>query len=266
MTRGGNTGDSRWGVAERIAVGAAGVSLVVALVLVIVTAWPRTFHGAAVTAPAPPTPAQPQPASLTAPQIPGWQAAVSTDRNAAFDLPPTWYVEGPGWVYGYRIKQINMQIAFSGGAQYRHATCPSDHSTNSNSAIAGVGGSAITDLAAAATDSARLWAWGMFSDDNAPLAQVTLTDPVPMTVAGKPAMAVTATVPKTYCADGRSGVLHAIALPGNRNQPVVLVVGAEQGIPDAASDADMQKMLTSVRPAGLTPAQCKRGNVVGTWC
>jgi hypothetical protein len=88
----------------------------------------------------------------------------------------------------------------------------------------------------------------MFGDNSAPLPPVTLTDPVPLTVNGKPAMEVTATVSRTYCSDGRSGVVHAIALPGNRGQPVVFVVGAEQGMPGAVSDADMQKMLMSVRP------------------
>ncbi len=257
----------RWSQAERITIAVAGISLAVALVLVIITAGPRTLHGAAVAAPAPPMPAQPKPVSLIPPQVPDWQAAVSTTRNAAFDVPPTWQVKGPGWVYGYQIKQINIQVVFSGGAQYRDAVCGSAPSASKNSAIAGIAGSQIPDLAAAATRSAQLWAWGMFGDDSAPLPPVTLTDPAPLAVNGIPAMRVTATVSRTNCSDGRSGILHAIALPGNRGgQPVIFVVGAEQGMPGAVSDADIQKILMSIRPAGLTPAQCDQGNVVGTWC
>ncbi|WP_181723036.1 hypothetical protein [Nocardia gipuzkoensis] len=218
-----------------------------------------------MAAPAPPTPAQSKPVSLIPPRVPDWQAAVSTTRNVAFDVPPTWKVKAPGWVIGRQIEQINRGVSFRGGAQYHTAVCGSDPSAEI-SAIAGTTGSFITELAAAATDSAQLWAWGMFGEDTGPLAPVTLTDPSPLTVNGIPAMRVTATVSRTDCSDGRSGIVHAMALQGSRGQPVIFVVGAEQGMPGAVSDADMQKILMSIRPAGLTPAQCDQGNVVGTWC
>ncbi|WP_157978485.1 MULTISPECIES: hypothetical protein [Nocardia] len=265
MTPAQDGGESPWGAPEWVTVGLIAVSLAVALVLLIVTAGPRTVRGAAVAAPAPPLPAQPTQASLIPPQVPNWQAAVSTRRNAALDVPPTWRVEGPGWVFGYGIPELDVRIAFDGGARYSNALCPGDQSAK-HSAIAGIAGSPITDLTAAATDSARLWAFGMFGDDTTPLPVIALSDPVPSTVNSRPAVRVTATVNRTSCSDGRGGVVHALALPGNRGQPIVFIVGAEQGMPGAATDADLQKMLTSARAAGLTPAQCDQGNVVGTWC
>lgn len=202
----------------------------------------------------------PRPNSLVPPQNPYWQAAVSTHRNAAFDVPPEWQVKAPGWLAGYDVDQLGVTVRSLGPAEYTDGACGGA----SRSAFAGVTGSSVPNLTAAAADAAHTWALGMFTRGTAD--PVRLGAATALTVNGRPAQLVTATVPDTTCPDGRSGIVHAVALAGARGESVIFVVGADQGIPGAVGDSEMRQMIMSVRPAGLTATQCQREGIVGTWC
>lgn len=250
---------SALGVAVAVVLVAAGV-----VAMTFALAGPRSWHGLAVAASgAPPSPSRPKPYSLVPPLNPDWHAAVSTTRNAAFDVPPSWRVESATRVVGYRdIGPDRQTVVLSGTADYQQGAClGKDHRYT---ALAGVTGSPDPDLARAATDRARLWALGMFDAED---SAVTLSPPRALELRGRAAQHVTATVTKTQCAQSPRGVVHTVALAGNGPDAVVFVLGAELGAPGAVNEADLEPIALSIRPGGLVGAQCERGRpVVGTWC
>lgn len=263
----------RWSAGEWLAVGSVVVSLVVAAVLVIGVgaADSRPQAAAPSSTSRPTTTSRPKPASLVPPQIPGWVGVLSQKRNAAYDVPPSWEPSSPSRVFGFNITD-EISIGVTGVSNYTESVCPPSAGGPIKeplqfSAAAGIAGSTTPDLATAARESAQHWAWGMFRSESMPMPELTLSTAQSLLVNGKPAMKVTATVDRPACTDGRHGVVHALALAGNDAQPVVFVVGADQGMPSAVREEELQQMVMSVRVAGLDPSQCRQERLTGgTWC
>ncbi|MGV9668218.1 hypothetical protein ACWDUL_37225 [Nocardia niigatensis] len=199
-------------------------------------------------------------ASLT----PGWQTSYSVSRNAVYDVPKEWTVPTPTTIVGF--EGGGGRVVMSGAAELSPKSCDGKHSK----AIAGVTGSTLGDLSAAAKDVAGNWATVAGANDDRPNSTYTLGNVETLTVQGKPAAHVTATLANpgpNDCSHPAASVVHAIAVPGNKGQSVVMVFYADQGTDGIATDDTIRTMYTTLRPAGLDAAACKQDNeVVGTWC
>ncbi|WP_433591105.1 hypothetical protein [Nocardia sp. CA-145437] len=195
---------------------------------------------------------------------PGWQTAYSINRNAGYDAPQDWTVPTPTTIVGY--EGGGGRVVMSGAAEWQPKSCDGHHTK----ALAGVTGSTMGDTAAAAKDIATSWAKVVGSNDDRPNSTYTLSPAETLTVQGKPAAHVTATLANpgpNDCSHPAVSVVHAIAVPGNKGQSVVMVIYADQNVDGAVTDDTLRQMYNTLRPAGLAVADCKQDNeVVGTWC
>jgi hypothetical protein len=231
-------------------------------------AVPVAAAGPASPATTPPTLVAPPPAvpiSLIPSQVPGWLATVSTTRNAAYDVPPTWRPGSPGSIRGFHDDAGNA-VVLSGVAEHESAPCPGS-TDQQMAAWAGTTGAPTADTARAARALAGLWA-GYFATDTAK-PQIRIGPPTSVTVAGKPASHVVAdvTVPgPDTCENPARATIHTVAAPARNGQSLVWVALVDNDIPDGVGDADVDQMIRSLRPAGLE-VKCDPSRVaVGTWC
>ncbi|GAB2558004.1 hypothetical protein GCM10027167_76330 [Nocardia heshunensis] len=204
------------------------------------------------------------PKSDIAAVTPGWQTAYSISRNAVYDVPTDWTIPTPTTIIGF--ESGNQRVVMSGAAELQPKSCDGHHSK----AMAGVTGSKLADAAAAAKDVATNWATvGGLSDDR-PNSTFTLSSVETLTVQGKPAAHVTATMSTpgpNDCSHPATTIVHAVAVPGNAGQFVVMVIFADKDVDGAPTSDTLSKMYNTLRPAGLDLASCKQDNpVVGTWC
>ncbi|MCU1648315.1 MAG: hypothetical protein JWN03_8590 [Nocardia sp.] len=195
---------------------------------------------------------------------PGWQTAYSVSRSAAYDVPADWKVPSPTTIVGFEGN--GLRAVMSGASNFNEKAC-GDYSPR---AIAGITGSKIADLAGAARDVADTWSKAATADSGNSNSTITLSAAETLTIQGRAAAHVTATITNqgpVDCKNTPSAVLHAVALTDKIGQAVVMVIYADQGVADAATADTMRKMYTTVRPANLAQADCKQDNVVvGTWC
>lgn len=207
------------------------------------------------------------PIALIPSQVPGWLAAVSTSRNAGYDVPPPWRPSSPSLIKGF--EREGDKVLMSGVAEYvvdQPSPCPG-YEKKYVMAWSGVTGSRTADPAKAAREVAELWS-RYFAEDTGPQPGVTLSAAKPITagaVAGQHVVG-DVTMPTGSCGSARK-VVHTVALPAkNPSQNVVWVLLAEAGIPDAVTDAQIDQMIPTLRPAGLE-AKCDPASpAVGSWC
>ena len=222
---------------------------------------PRTFPAS----PAPPPPPA-APVGLVPSQVPGWTAAVSTTRNAAYDVPAPWVPGSPGLVRGYRTDD-EVGIAMSGVAAYESGEpSPCAEGEQYELAWSGVTGAPVADAAIAARDVAELWT-GYFEPENGSPPQAEYSTPQPVTVNGQAGSHVVAdiVVPSGACGSPHK-VIHTVAVHDGTGESLVWVLLAEQDVPGAVTDADIDQIIRSLRPAGLEE-RCDPGrDAVGSWC
>ncbi len=221
-----------------------------------------------LSAPPPPIASAAPPAPTSAPPVerigfvpavtPGWMGTASLLRNVAYDVPPSWELLPAGSNFFTNRTQIN------GVAQYMKGACGDPYGERG---FAGVAGSSDANLTAVASDTARLWADGHYTytaDGLAP--QVRVDGGVPITVHGMTGVHVTARVVvntgQNACRSSRA-VIHTVAVPGTGGGTVVWVLVADQGVDDAAPEADIAQMIGTVRRAGI---DCSTPVTVGTLC
>jgi hypothetical protein len=198
--------------------------------------------------------------SLVPNKVPGWHAAVSTTRNAAYDVPVNWEFHSPGEIKGYRDPDGTLTV-MSGVAEHQAAPCPGESRPHAD-AWAGVTGAPTADTDLAARALAKIWAAYFRVDDKMP--QVTVNPPAQTVVGGSKASYAIATVTKPAGACGvKTALVHTVALPGKNGQSVVWVLLADT---DSVPMGDVQTMLGSIRPAGLEAKCDPARQAVGSWC
>jgi hypothetical protein len=86
-------------------------------------------------------------------------------------------------------------------------------------------------------------------------------------VNGRAASHVTAevAVPSGGCGSPRK-VIHAVAVPDGKGQSVVWVLLGERDVPGAVADADVDRIIQTLRPAGLAQSCDPARTAVGSWC
>jgi hypothetical protein len=199
------------------------------------------------SAPAVAVPSTPVPTSASA-KVPGWRAVVAVNHGVIYDVPPGWKVQSPDTIVGFEDAQGRPEVVGSGVARYKEGYCQG-HSGSWRAETA-VTGYTTTDLAADAADAARKWGTYAYTPDNGQAPAVSLSPAKAIDAGGTPAQEVTATVTvrdhSDPCEPPR-GIVHAVATTLKNGKVSVLIVVADQGVADAADDADLLKIAGSLR-------------------
>ncbi len=197
--------------------------------------------------PAAPTTVTPSPAATrsSAPAaVPGWQAVVADTGGLAYDVPPHWDVSPPG--AGVTVRDGTAQLAVTMLAGYLDGYCQA--STGSSRALAGVATAPQADASTAATDTARHVAdWAYRSGGQT----VSVGTPTTATAGGLTGELVTArvTVAKPDPCDPPSALVTVFALADKaHHDSLVALAYADQQFAGAVSQADLDKIVTSLRP------------------
>lgn len=226
------------------------------------------------TSPAPPPvqitatpPAATAPISLIPSTVPGWLAAVSTSRNVGYDVPPPWQPSSDDRIKGFELE--GTRALMSGVAEYTNgqaSPCPG-YEKKFILAWTGVTGSRTADPATAAREVAQLWSRA-FEEETGPKPTVQVGPASPVTTAGGVAgqhVISSIAMPAGSCGSARK-VVHTVALPSKNSQNVVWVLLAEADIPQSVTTAQIDQMITTLRPAGLEAKCAKDAQTVGSWC
>jgi hypothetical protein len=186
------------------------------------------------------------------PVVPGWSPVRSVKRAAVYDVPPTWTVSSEGVIIGYETDS-GVRVAASGAADFGRGVCGD---RNSSLATAGIKHDIGSDLVAAAESTAREWAGLAFRDDKDRLPRLAVGAPEETTTtAGRPAVVVKVTA-RTASRAGAckitDGVVYAAAATGFTGElgpTAILVIVADVGRPDAVAEAEIRRILSTLRPA-----------------
>ncbi|MBV9847449.1 MAG: hypothetical protein JOZ47_20610 [Kutzneria sp.] len=189
-----------------------------------------------------------------APRTPGWQTAVSNKRGAAYDVPKAqWALNDPDDIVGFGPPGGPGDVVTgTGAAEYMRGYCAGQP----NSARAGTAVTAADNVPRdkSAPDIARRWAALAYHADNGPQPEVTLEPSKAIKVADGKVDATLAVADVTQPAatdpcTAKTAKVYATAVTGNQNGSVLLVLYADQGVPGALGDADVMKIMTSMRPS-----------------
>jgi hypothetical protein len=174
----------------------------------------------------------------------------AVQQRVAYQVPRSWSVLPSDTVVGFEDAGGNPAVAMDGAALYRQGYCPAE--SGASRAGSGVNSSIGTDLTAMADDTARRWATAGFTPAGGPTPTVTLGRARAVTVGGLRGEEVTATV-RVHSSNGcdpPAGVVHVVAARTKSGAAVALIVYADQGVPDAASEQDLSGVISSFRPTG----------------
>ncbi|EMD27814.1 hypothetical protein [Amycolatopsis azurea] len=231
---------------------------VLGLVIVLVVGTTATYQART----APPPSAQdlvlPDPVTPTRiePVIAGWQPVQSDDHPLVFDAPPDWNLEEPDVAIGYETPAGEL-VTLQGVARYHRDFCPgSDLSARAMAGFTTIDEGEVGGTAQAAEETTLRWAeaaYGPLGEGQPPKTEIGKAAPVTMLDGGATATAVTTTVVPAADAPcpAPSVAITAIALPlralpGSGRYHVLLVL-ADQGIPDAVARDIVLKMGATIR-------------------
>jgi len=188
-------------------------------------------------------------ANAPAPVVPGWQVAVSSKRNLAYDVPPGWEIVGEERIIGFEDGNGQPAVGMSGAATYKDGYCPEADSSWRGGT--GFSGYRDTDLALVATDAAGKWGRFGYIGPNGEEPTVEVGTASELTVNGITGAyarsAVRVTGP-SECSPP-SAVVHAFALPADEGSYVFIVV-SDQEVPDALAEDQIRQIIGTVRTTG----------------
>jgi hypothetical protein len=186
-------------------------------------------------------------------RVPGWQTAVSNRRNVAYDIPKSqWTKDDPDDVAGMGPSDGDF-VTGTGAAYYLKGYC-------ADAASSVRAGTAVTandneGPDQSAPDTAKHWATVAYKSDSGQAPDVKLESSQQIKIADGKVTATLSiadvTTPKSTnpCTPPNAKV-YAAAVSTSNSGSVILVLFADQGVPNALSADDAMKIMTSMRPAG----------------
>jgi hypothetical protein len=251
--------------------GALAIVLVVLAVVVLVvgvggvlllTADDRPDEPPPATAPAPTAPQTTPESSLpavatTSPVLPGRVGVASYKHGLAYDVPRTWKVETPDTIVGFEDPKGNPLAVMSGAAGIERGDCSLVRTGARGGVTPDVRRSArLSDLPGVARSEARRWANAGYTptigDTSGQAPTVQLSRPRGVKLRGGirgyyVTAQVTVNGTRGTC-DPPRAVVHVVAFPSTRGEPVVFIGYADVGVPGAPGDTDIRKAISSIRP------------------
>jgi hypothetical protein len=199
-----------------------------------------------------------QPQATGAPLVPGWTPIAindggEIDSDKAFDVPPTWkQVTGMGnsVIVGQASNSAKIYIPVT----YMQGYCPT-----SKTSFRSMAGLLLLpnkgELAPQVTDVAQKIADAVYTTGETAKPKVEMGQQQPVTVnGGKKGIVLTAKatlVPGDNKCDAATATVTVMTFEPKPDDKTILVVAAfaDQGFPEATSEEDLKKIVTSVHPA-----------------
>ena len=200
--------------------------------------------------PMPPTP-EPEPVSTVPPKLKGWKAVTSAKYGFTYDVPQSWRILSPTTIRGYEGVNGGKTIGMSSVAVFNEDACTDGNERFDRGSI-GFNQYTGGEPADVAKHAANKWAVGAYSTDGSAAPAVTLGEPETVRVGRAEAVRVRAEV--TLKAKGKclppTAIVHTVAVPGTAaGKTTVLVVLADQGLPDAAPQRALTRIVGTLRPS-----------------
>lgn len=180
--------------------------------------------------------------------IAGWQGVLSAQDKAAYDVPPGWRIEDPGFVSGFEGNSQRVH----GVSTYKPEACPDvDGSIRGR---AGFGAPEKDDPASAARAAATRWAEAAAGVERGS-DKVTVGSPKSVQIDGGKltAKVVTASAkgPKGSCSAPK--VQATAAAFESDGQTVLFVLYVDKGVDDELDDGIANTIISSLRPQDAKP-------------
>ncbi|PWI44562.1 hypothetical protein CK485_15975 [Streptomyces sp. ICBB 8177] len=223
----------------------------------------RNGPQSSASAPAPAPPASGGPNSTAGPLKPliaGWQTQTRAAHHFAYDVPPAsqqWHVYDPGIEIAYTDDQGKPIVTMSGTADYHEGGCASHPNANTVgqagkgqlATIGTQGGSGGTPQQDA-YNVAGNWVFAAYGGaDHKP--KISVTKAVPWDHNGLKGWTSTATATDIYrpssCVPPRA-IAKTIAQQLPDGTVHEWVIYADQGVPNALTEAQIDKIMSTVRP------------------
>jgi hypothetical protein len=207
----------------------------------------------------------------TRPVIAGWKVTLAPQYGVAYDAPPTWKRDDPDYVVYFQDPKGNVLAAEKGVAEIGKGKC--------TRAAAGLRGGSrpvlkpskdqLGSLQAAAGDEARKWAAAAYGQGSAHPSQPRMSTGQSGVITVNGINAAHASVMVTPAADGDPctpphAVVETVAMaatPGSSSVgPVFLTVFADRNVPGQVADAELKKIISSIRPYACPPGTAPHKN------
>ncbi len=196
------------------------------------------------------------------PLIAGWQTQGEASHGFSYDVPPAsqkWKVNSPDLELAYTDKKNNPVVVMSASSEYRLGGCDSPGS-HTGAVQAGTGqlatvgeqGSTKGTLQDNARNVAGNWVWAAYggADGHKP-QKITVTSATPWKHNGVDGYMAKATATGIYRTSGcvpPTAVAYGISMRLKDGSTGLWVLYADQGVPNALTDAQIQKIMSTVRP------------------
>jgi hypothetical protein len=199
------------------------------------------------------TPSTPAVRKPLDPRTPGWQVAVSNRRNVAYDLPKEQWTKDDGDAIAGMGPTDGDFVTGTGSGYYMKGFCPGQ--TGAVRAGTAVTANDTEPPAQSAPDTAKHWATVAYKSDSGQAPGLTPEASKQIKVADGKIDATLAIVDvavpaSTSPCSSQTAKVYAAAVPTQNGGSVLLVLFAQQGVPNALSDDDAMKIVSSMRPAG----------------
>jgi hypothetical protein len=212
--------------------------------------------------PPPPTGQGPNSTQGNKTMIPGWQTESDATNGFAYDVPPAsaqWKVFPAPDIVSYVDSSGKPIVAMEGTADYREGGCASQANPNAfgsagKGQLASVGtqGGQVDNVAKEAYLAAGNWGFAAYGGKSNP-PKMTVHQATPWNVNGIHGYTATADVTITNrpsaCVPPKA-VARSIAYQLKDGTIHEWVIYADQGVPNALTPADIDKIMKTVRPYG----------------
>ena len=194
------------------------------------------------------------------PMYAGWQTQTQEDHGFRYDVPPAadhWKVISPSVRIAYTDKDDNPIVVMSGTSNYREGGCasggPSGGITEAGKgqlATIGTQGSSGGTLSVNARNVAGNWGFAAYGGpEHKP--KISVRKPVPWKHNGIDGYTATATVTEIYrpspCVPTHA-IARSISQRLHDGTISEWVIYADQGVPNALTSAEIDKIMSTVRP------------------
>jgi hypothetical protein len=195
--------------------------------------------------------------SDTRPVVAGWNVTLAPQYGVAYDVPPTWKREAPDYAFYFEDAKENVLAGEKAVAAISEGKCARATTglRGGSKPVLNPSQDQLNSLRNSASDEVRKWAAAAYGQASAHPSQPRLGAVTTGLITVNGINAARAYVAVTPNADGDPctpphAMVETVAMapaPGSVN-PVFFTVFADRGVPVQATDEEIKKVISSIRP------------------
>jgi serine/threonine protein kinase len=195
--------------------------------------------------------------SDTRPVVAGWNVTLAPQYGVAYDVPPTWKREAPDYAFYFEDAKENVLAGEKAVAGISEGKCARATTglRGGSKPVLNPSQDQLNSLRNSASDEVRKWAAAAYGQASAHPSQPRLGAVTTGLITVNGINAARAYVAVTPNADGDPctpphAMVETVAMapaPGSVN-PVFFTVFADRGVPVQATDEEIKKVISSIRP------------------